>query len=336
MADYPTPFISVIVPFYNIKACVGYCLDSLLAQDYEGDYEVLCVDDGSTDGTSEELDDRSKLSQRLRVFHKANGGQSSARNYGVERSAAEYVSFVDGDDVVSPYYLSSLARGLDSEGDVLVIGAHQVTKSSKVSKISWLRPNNFVHMTCSESLREIAYMRISDSACGRLAPRSLYQDNQFPEGVIYEDTFVAARHVVSGAFVTYVNQPIYGYVMREGSTIHPKAESLKRCFQYIEAIDEFCKGLNIFFSEESDEQVLFRAISYSRLWRRLDIVKDCPTEAAECQHEIQAYVGRHLKQLLRCTAVSEGNKLRLLLLSKYPSLYRYAFRIYDRLARGVA
>ncbi len=116
MAEKNLPFISVIVPFYNIEECVTYCLDSLVAQDYEGEYEILCVDDGSTDGTPAALDTYAAEHPRVKVLHKPNGGQSDARNFGVEHAGGDYITFVDGDDFVSACYLSSLMRALISEG----------------------------------------------------------------------------------------------------------------------------------------------------------------------------------------------------------------------------
>ncbi|MCD8311357.1 MAG: glycosyltransferase [Firmicutes bacterium] len=109
------PFVSVIVPFYNIENCVDYCLNSLLTQSYDN-FEVVCVNDGSTDNTARRLDAVADSDNRIRVFHKENEGVSVARNYGVEHSNGNWISFVDGDDIVSPDYLEYLVRAVAETG----------------------------------------------------------------------------------------------------------------------------------------------------------------------------------------------------------------------------
>lgn len=124
-----TPLISVIVPFYNVRECVGYCMKSLLSQTFEEPYEVLCVDDGSTDGTGELLEEYA-ADPRVVVLHKENGGLSDARNYGVERARAELVTFVDGDDLIAMNYLEGLYDALQQTGaDIAMCGFCEVPAS---------------------------------------------------------------------------------------------------------------------------------------------------------------------------------------------------------------
>lgn len=99
--------ISIIVPVYNVKDYLVRCVDSIIKQDYE-DIEVLLVDDGSNDGSENICDDYAQRDSRIRVFHKQNGGLSSARNMGLEAMAGEYVFFVDSDDYILPGILKEL------------------------------------------------------------------------------------------------------------------------------------------------------------------------------------------------------------------------------------
>lgn len=99
--------ISVIVPVYNTGKFLDKCIDSLLEQSYV-DYEILIVDDGSTDGSNEICDRQTSKAHSIQVFHKENGGLSSARNYGMDRAIGEYVIFPDPDDWVEPDYLKKL------------------------------------------------------------------------------------------------------------------------------------------------------------------------------------------------------------------------------------
>ena len=91
------PRISIIVPVYNTAKYLHRCLDSILQQSFE-DFEVLLVDDGSTDGSGKICDEYIAKDSRVRVFHKDNGGVSSARNVGLDNAVGEWVTFIDSDD----------------------------------------------------------------------------------------------------------------------------------------------------------------------------------------------------------------------------------------------
>ena len=99
--------ISVVVPVYKVEKFVAECLESILAQDFDS-FEVVAVDDGSPDASGKICDEFAARDSRMRVFHKENGGVTSARRLGVERSRGEWICFVDSDDVLLPHALSAL------------------------------------------------------------------------------------------------------------------------------------------------------------------------------------------------------------------------------------
>lgn len=101
------PIISVIVPIYNVEQYLSKCIDSILAQTFT-DIEVLLVDDGSPDNCGRICDDYALRDSRVRVFHKANGGVSSARNYGIEKAIGKYLMFIDSDDWIESDMLETL------------------------------------------------------------------------------------------------------------------------------------------------------------------------------------------------------------------------------------
>lgn len=120
-------FLSFVVPVYNAEKYLPQCLDSLLAQDIE-DYEILCVNDGSTDRSGEILDAYQEKYPRLRVIHKENGGVVTARNAGLKQAQGDYIWFVDADDLVRENILGklqSLAR--QSSCDRLVLAGYTFT-----------------------------------------------------------------------------------------------------------------------------------------------------------------------------------------------------------------
>ncbi|MEE0443593.1 MAG: glycosyltransferase, partial [Acutalibacteraceae bacterium] len=112
------PLVSVIIPTYNNERQLPRCIDSLLAQTY-GNFELIAVDDGSTDGSGSVLDAYAERDARIRVIHRKNGGVSSARNVGIDDAKGEYVTFVDGDDAVDPSYIEHLAGALRQDGTAI-------------------------------------------------------------------------------------------------------------------------------------------------------------------------------------------------------------------------
>lgn len=98
---------SIIVPVYNVAPYLDECLGSLAAQSFR-DWEAICVDDGSTDASGGILDGWAERDSRFRVFHKKNGGVSSARNFALEKAEGEYLWFVDGDDAIAPNALATI------------------------------------------------------------------------------------------------------------------------------------------------------------------------------------------------------------------------------------
>ena len=103
------PFFSIIVPVYNVAPYLRACLDSVLAQTF-GDWECLCVDDGSTDGSGEIIDEYAKKDARFRVIHQRNGGVSAARNRALDVACGAFVCFADGDDIAYSWWLATFAH----------------------------------------------------------------------------------------------------------------------------------------------------------------------------------------------------------------------------------
>lgn len=110
--------ISIIVPVYNSKAHLECCVTSILNQSYK-QFELLLIDDGSSDGSSGLCDELSQKSEKIRVIHKENGGVSSARNAGLDMASGDYIVFVDSDDVISNNYVETFIES-SHKGDLIL------------------------------------------------------------------------------------------------------------------------------------------------------------------------------------------------------------------------
>ncbi|MEY8611968.1 glycosyltransferase [Parabacteroides segnis] len=124
------PKVSIIVPVYNVQEFLPDCIESILSQSLT-DFELLLIDDGSQDNSGDICDDFAKKDIRVQVFHKQNGGVSSARNLGLEQAKGEWIAFVDSDDYCGKEYLSPLlANDLDGI-DIIQVGFFQGLKDGK-------------------------------------------------------------------------------------------------------------------------------------------------------------------------------------------------------------
>lgn len=114
--------VSIIIPVYNVENFLKVCINSILVQTFRS-FEVLLIDDGSTDSSGELCDNIALIDSRIRVFHKSNGGLSSARNYGMDRALGEYIIFLDSDDYwINKDILSLLVKKAESENLDVVRG----------------------------------------------------------------------------------------------------------------------------------------------------------------------------------------------------------------------
>ena len=160
--------ISVIIPAYNAAKTIVCCVESLLSQTYQ-DWELIIMDDGSTDNTLDVC--QSFQDKRIQVYHKPNGGVSSARNYGMTYAKGEYIAFVDADDYLEPMYLEHLYQG--SEYDLSITGfcyGHEPEKSKLSLKLT-------DKSSIANSLSDLIN---ADQLCypwGRLFKRSIIEQN---------------------------------------------------------------------------------------------------------------------------------------------------------------
>ena len=119
--------ISVIIPIYNSKEYINRCIDSLVNQKNFNDYEIILVDDGSSDGSEKVCDEYEKNYKNIKVFHKKNEGVSIARNKGIKESKGDYITFVDSDDYVDEYMLYNFSNAIEKlQSDIIFCGYNNI------------------------------------------------------------------------------------------------------------------------------------------------------------------------------------------------------------------
>lgn len=136
-------YFSIIIPAYNAEKTLNRCINSILAQTFS-DYEIIIVNDGSTDNTKSIIDNYSGSNTKIIAIHKSNGGVSSARNEGIRHAQGEYIVFVDSDDEVTESYLESFYKfGYDCIITGVTVSKKQTTRTEVPDRISEIERSGF-------------------------------------------------------------------------------------------------------------------------------------------------------------------------------------------------
>ena len=235
--------ISVIVPVYNVEKYLDKCVRSLLNQKFAYNYEIILVNDGSTDSSGNIADKYAMEHSMLKVLHKKNGGLSSARNYGLRYARGKYITFVDSDDYVSDDYLSALhSMAMKYDADIVLT---QICLMTEDEAEKYHKEDIETELIDNKEAFWEVYIqkRVSWSACGKLIKKEILNKHKFPDGY-YEDSasmylFLdeAERVVVSDL------RNNYHYIRREGSiTASRLSEKHMRIFEVCDEIENYLKN----------------------------------------------------------------------------------------------
>lgn len=211
---------SIVIPVYNVESYLKECLDSVLGQTC-GDFEAVCVNDGSTDGSLSILEDYAARDSRIRIISQPNGGLSAARNTGIDAAQGDYILFLDSDDWLESNTLQTLVDGLDSE-DMLCFGGW---RGDEVEQ-----PTPAIFPTGWEYYNRCALDRHPfPFVCVVLRCYShTFLDNnklRFREGILHEDNHFTPRACLAAGQVRVISTPFYHYRIRQGSIMTtPQAE----------------------------------------------------------------------------------------------------------------
>lgn len=213
-------FISVIVPVYNVEPFISSCLDSLSKQIYQN-FEVLMINDGSTDNSGVICREYADSDSRFHYFEKENGGLSDARNFGIEKSKGDYITFVDSDDWVTEEYLLILMETLKEQHSEIVVSTYSTYKESDgLFYIHVFESDYYVKNYNSKILlEELPLLEGHDmsflTSWGILFNRELFQEVQFPFGRLCEDIGTNYKLFMQVEKITYVNKVLYWYRIRK-------------------------------------------------------------------------------------------------------------------------
>lgn len=210
--------LSIVIPVYNVQEYLLQCLESVFAECVDFSYEVLLVDDGSTDGSGELCDKIASQKPCVKVFHKINGGLSDARNFGVLRATGMYVFYLDSDDfLVEGGIRAMMAAALQSKSDVICGNFYYQYNNRKTLFDAESRGISVYNGGEDALAALIEGKRYQNFAWGKLIRRELAQKFLFPKGKLFEDTYWFHLILHHANKVVVVSEPVVYYVQREGS-----------------------------------------------------------------------------------------------------------------------
>ena len=205
--------ISVLVPVYNVEKYLYRCLDSILAQTYT-DYEVILLNDGSTDQSGALCDAYAAEHNRFKVIHQKNAGVGQARNVLLAAATGEYITFVDSDDTIEPTYLETLMGDLLETGaDISICTWSEVSETGVRSELSWdSKEKGFQVWTREQAAKSLLYQKsIDNNIWGKLFTAEVIKDAAFPVGKSYEDLAVTYQLFLKSKRVCYRPEALYLY-----------------------------------------------------------------------------------------------------------------------------
>lgn len=228
------PFISIIIPVYNIEDYIEDCLKSVLKQDL-ANIEIILVNDGSSDGSQEICEAYSRKYSHIQLINQQNGGLSDARNKGIEQAAGEYILFVDGDDLIAENTLGGLAQyTLDQDRPDVVLFDYVKYYQSQQRLEAVKRNVQPVVLRRQKGASILRFLLEKDRnfqwmVCQALYKRDLLLEHElfFQKGRLYEDALWTPETLMKAQSIDYFQQYIYVYRLeREGqitSSVHEKS-----------------------------------------------------------------------------------------------------------------
>lgn len=251
---------SIIIPVYNVEAYLHQCLDSVLCQDFS-DWEAVCVNDGSTDGSAAILEDYVAKDARFRLVTQPNGGLSAARNAGLDAAQGEYILFLDSDDWLVENAFKVLSTNLSGEDMLCFSGRRFFEKTHGFNPSDLLKNGDY--QSGMDYYNENALLpRDFAFVCVvlRAYRRTFLMDNglRFKEGILHEDNLFTPLACYYAHEVRVVNACLYNYRVRVNSITN--TVDMKRLTDLMETANE----LAAFFIPKKgfDKTVVYRAITH--------------------------------------------------------------------------
>lgn len=319
--------LTVVVPIYNVENYLKKCVDSIISQTY-ADFEIILVDDGSTDKSGAIADEYAANHSNIKTIHQKNQGLSGARNTGINHCKTELIAFVDSDDYIESNMYQSLVKRLDENGADISIGGVYREKISGEKK-SLYQPNTEKAFSKKEALVELNSLKYFNmSVCNVVFKTELFNREEygesgvrFPLGKKSEDEYTVHKLYARANKVAYISTPYYHYLIRPGSI----TSSTNINVEQIDAAESRVKFYEKWFPE----------ISYSAksecIFSCMAVMNGFITRNADCPEELKKKMGRIVRMyyfdVMRNKHIRVLKKVQLTVYTMMPCIYRCVIKM---------
>lgn len=243
-------FFSIIVPVYNVEEYLKQCLDTILNQTFK-DFEVILINDGSTDNSGKICDKYKELDARIKVIHKKNGGQSEARNVGLKESKGKYIIFIDSDDYIkTDKFLEKIHKECESNVDIVLYKYQKYYEdTNRMEKCHFNFPKEIENSEVSTLIVEL--VKTDSFYCSpwsKCIKSNLLKDNQieFEVGLIVDDLEWYYNVISVTKSIRYIDESFIIYRQRSGSiTSSWKIKTLTDFLKILEKWTEYISNEEI-------------------------------------------------------------------------------------------
>lgn len=269
--------LSIIIPIYNVEDYLEECLESILNIKYDN-FEVLLIDDGSTDKSGEIANNYKKRIKNCRCFHKKNGGLSDARNYGLKYAFGKYVYFMDSDDFIEPVLFELILNTLeDKTADVVLFDANEVDENGKIIDNNFYyihKGLNAYELYNGHQVIEKQLLDHSDFVTtvwlGIYNREYLLENNfWFEKELIHEDELWTPKVIIESSTVIYLDVRAYNYRRRKNSIMN---SGMIKINKNIESIIYIFSSLYFYYNYKITDEKLLMLIKANLSKRYLHII----------------------------------------------------------------
>lgn len=245
------PKLSIIVPVFNMENYLERCVNSILNQTFK-DFELILINDGSTDASGIICDSYANMHQNIKVIHKQNKGLGYARNSGIDVAEGEFIGFIDSDDWVSPHMYEKLIVACQKyQADIASCNYKKINnfensnhdELSQFSVFEYGNIDSIISLYKGEHLEWIV--------CNKIFKRKLLIETKFENVKILEDVLIIPKLFFYSNKIVHIDVPLYYYYQRPGSIINSELN-----FQKFQGSMEVFNKLIYFFKDKKDYELV--------------------------------------------------------------------------------
>ncbi|MDK0927596.1 glycosyltransferase family 2 protein [Clostridium perfringens] len=321
------PLVSVIIPVYNVEKYLQRCIDSVISQTYEN-LEIICINDGSTDGSCEILKQNKIKEKRLIVLEQKNKGVSNARNRGVKIAKGEFIIFIDSDDTLENDMIKFLVECFNKyEVDIVHCTYNRIENNKIIKRINNIKSPYF--QDNSQGVIDLLEgKKVDPTLCTKLFKKKLFENIEIDESINTNEDLLLNFYLFRQAKLSvYLDVAKYNYIYRKGSASTSEM-TLKKLEDQIKVSKKISKELEL-------EEQLYKYSIKSSIGRLGEVYKSIINLNDKKMNDFKKYVIKEVKKIYpsfyKQKNVSFKRKLVFFLLSYNTSLYDFSYKIYKKI-----